>query len=47
MDPEHWEAVIATNLSSAFNTSRNVIDGMRERGFGRIINIGSINGQKG
>ena len=39
--------VIATNLSSAFNTSRNVIDGMRERGFGRIINIGSINGQKG
>ena len=47
MDPEHWDAVIATNLSSAFNTSRNVIDGMRERGFGRIINIGSINGQKG
>ena len=47
MDPEHWDAVIATNLSSAFNTSRNVIDGMRERGFGRIINISSINGQKG
>ncbi len=47
MDPEHWDAVIATNLTSAFNTSRNVIDGMRERGFGRIINIGSINGQKG
>ncbi len=47
MDPEHWEAVTATNLSSVFNTSRNVIDGMRDRGFGRIINISSINGQKG
>jgi acetoacetyl-CoA reductase len=47
MDPGEWDAVIATNLSSAFNTSRNVIDGMRERGFGRIINISSINGQKG
>ena len=47
MDPEHWEAVIATNLSSVFNTARNVIDGMRERGFGRIISISSINGQKG
>ncbi|MCH8237063.1 MAG: acetoacetyl-CoA reductase [Proteobacteria bacterium] len=47
MDLEHWEAVITTNLSSAFNTSRNVIDGMRERGFGRIISISSINGQKG
>ncbi|MCH9053127.1 MAG: acetoacetyl-CoA reductase [Proteobacteria bacterium] len=47
MDPGDWDAVIATNLTSAFNTSRNVIDGMRERGFGRIINIGSINGQKG
>ncbi len=47
MDPENWNAVIATNLTSAFNTTRNVIDGMRERGFGRIINISSINGQKG
>ncbi|MBT3306153.1 MAG: acetoacetyl-CoA reductase [Alphaproteobacteria bacterium] len=47
MDPDHWHAVIATNLSSAFNTTRNVIDGMRERGFGRIVNISSINGQKG
>ena len=47
MDPGDWNAVIATNLTSAFNTSRNVIDGMRERGFGRIINISSINGQKG
>ena len=47
MDPEHWRAVIDTNLSSAFNLTRNVIDGMRERGFGRIISISSINGQKG
>ncbi len=47
MDPGDWEAVIATNLTSAFNTSRSVIDGMRERGFGRIISISSINGQKG
>jgi len=47
MDPEHWRAVIDTNLSSAFNLTRNVIDGMRERGFGRIISISSVNGQKG
>ena len=39
--------MIETNLSSAYNMTRNVIDGMRERGFGRIINISSINGQKG
>ncbi len=47
MTLEQWNAVINTNLSSAFNTSRNVIDGMRARGFGRIICISSINGQKG
>ncbi|MDA1089844.1 MAG: acetoacetyl-CoA reductase [Proteobacteria bacterium] len=47
MDPEHWQAVIDTNLTSAFNLTRGVIDGMRERGFGRIISISSINGQKG
>lgn len=47
MTPEQWEAVIQTNLSSCFNTSRAVIEGMRERGFGRIVNIGSINGQAG
>lgn len=47
MDKEHWDAVIKTNLDSLFNLSRTVIDGMRERGFGRIINISSINGQKG
>jgi len=47
MDKENWDAVINTNLSSLFNTCRNVIDSMREQGFGRIINISSINGQKG
>ena len=44
---EQWNDVIATNLTSCFNMRRNVIDGMRERGFGRIVNIGSINGQAG
>ncbi len=47
MERGDWDAVIDTNLSSLFNMSRGVIDGMRERGFGRIINISSINGQKG
>jgi acetoacetyl-CoA reductase len=47
MTPEQWFSVINTNLGSMFNMSRNVIDGMRERGFGRIINISSINGEKG
>jgi acetoacetyl-CoA reductase len=44
---EQWNEVIATNLTSCFNMCRNVIDGMRERNFGRIVNIGSINGQAG
>lgn len=44
---EQWQAVINTNLSSLFNMCRPVIEGMREREFGRIINISSINGQKG
>lgn len=47
MSKEDWDAVITTNLSGLFNMCRNVIDGMRERGFGRIVNISSINGQKG
>jgi len=47
MDFERWNAVIQTNLSSCFNMSRAVIDGMRERSFGRIVNIGSVNGQAG
>ncbi len=47
MEPEHWNAVIRTNLNSLFNMTRPVIDGMRDRKFGRIINISSVNGQKG
>ncbi len=47
MSPEQWHQVIETNLTSLFNMSRNVIEGMRARNFGRIINISSINGQKG
>ena len=47
MSFDRWNAVLQTNLSSCFNMSRCVIDGMRERGFGRIVNIGSINGQAG
>ncbi len=47
MTPEQWQAVISTNLDSLFNMTRNVIEGMRARGFGRIISISSINGQKG
>lgn len=44
---DQWDAVIQTNLASCFNCSRAVIEGMREREFGRIVNIGSINGQCG
>jgi len=47
MKPEQWNDVVNTNLSSLFNMCRPVIEGMRERKFGRIINISSINGQKG
>ncbi len=47
MKPEQWTEVINTNLGSLFNMCRNVIEGMRERKFGRFINISSINGQKG
>ena len=47
MKPEQWTAVISTNLNSLFNMCRNVIESMRERKFGRIVNISSINGQKG
>jgi acetoacetyl-CoA reductase len=47
MTPQQWQEVIATNLTSCFNMSRCVIDDMRERGFGRIVNIGSINGRAG
>lgn len=47
MRPDQWQQVIDTNLGSCFNCSRAVIEGMRVRGFGRIVNIGSINGQAG
>lgn len=47
MGAESWDAVIETNLTSLFNMCRVVIEGMRARGFGRIINISSINGQVG
>lgn len=47
MEPEQWYDVIKTNLDSLFNVTRNVINGMIDRQYGRIINIASINGQKG
>jgi acetoacetyl-CoA reductase len=47
MAPEQWRSVLDTNLGSCFNMSRAVIEGMRERGFGRIVNVSSVNGQAG
>ena len=47
MSPDEWSAVINTNLNSCFNITRNVIEKMREKKFGRIISISSINGLKG
>jgi acetoacetyl-CoA reductase len=47
MGRDAWEAVINTNLNSLFNVTKQVINGMVERGWGRIINISSINGQRG
>ncbi len=47
MTKEDWDAVIATNLTSVFNCTRNVIEEMRDQGYGRIINISSVNGQRG
>ncbi|HTT08185.1 MAG TPA: acetoacetyl-CoA reductase [Gammaproteobacteria bacterium] len=47
MTKEQWDGVLTTNLDSVFNMSRHVVQGMTDRGFGRIINISSINGQKG
>ena len=47
MDFNQWNAVLQTNLSSCYNMSHAVISGMRERNFGRIVNIGSVNGQAG
>lgn len=47
MTPQQWNEVIATDLTSCFNMCRAVIEAMRERGFGRIVNISSVNGQRG
>src|ERR1044072_7120270 len=47
MDKAAWDAVMSTNLDSVFNMTKPVCDGMVERGWGRIINISSVNGQKG
>jgi acetoacetyl-CoA reductase len=47
MERENWESLINVNLNSVFNVTRQFIDGMRERGFGRVINISSVNGQTG
>lgn len=47
MEQEKWRAVLETNLDSVFNVTRNLVNGMIKRGYGRIINISSVNGQKG
>jgi acetoacetyl-CoA reductase len=47
MTPQDWSAVISTNLNGLFNTTKQVVDSMVERGWGRIINISSVNGQRG
>jgi len=47
MTPEQWRAVLTTNLDSVFNVTRHVIDGMIERGWGRVINISSVNAVRG
>ena len=47
MAPQQWHDVLDINLSGVFNTCRNVVEGMSDRGFGRIVNISSVNGQTG
>ncbi len=47
MEPDQWNAVLRTNLDSAFNVTRHVVDDMTQNNFGRIVNIASVNGQKG
>ena len=47
MSKDNWQSVLDTNLTSCYNLCRATVPGMRERGFGRVINISSINGQKG
>jgi acetoacetyl-CoA reductase len=47
MSRDDWDSVINTNLNSLFNVTKQIIEGMVERGWGRIVNISSVNGQKG
>ncbi len=47
MTPDQWDSVLRTNLDSAFNVTRHVVENMSQNGFGRIVNISSVNGQKG
>jgi acetoacetyl-CoA reductase len=47
MQPEQWTDVVNTNLNSVYNVTQPVVAGMSERGFGRIVNIASVNGQRG
>ena len=47
MNPQQWREVMSSNLDSVFNATKAVFDGMCQRGFGRIVNISSVNGQKG
>jgi acetoacetyl-CoA reductase len=47
LDPEDWKAVVRTNLDSVYNATKSVIAGMTSRGFGRVVNISSVNGQRG
>ena len=47
MTPDQWRQVLSSNLDSVFNATKHVFDGMCQRGFGRVVNISSVNGQKG
>jgi len=47
MDKVNWDAVVRTNLDSLFNMSKQVVDAMAERGWGRVVNVSSVNGSKG
>ena len=46
MTPDQWDSVLRTNLDSAFNVTRHVVESMSQNGYGRIVNISSVNGQK-
>jgi acetoacetyl-CoA reductase len=47
MNPQQWREVMSSNLDSVFNATRHVFEGMCQRGFGRVVNVSSVNGQKG